>query len=76
MTEDVARKYTLKVDVRANKHQIRRAVEELFPKVEVSSVNTARFRGKSKRSRTVMAGRSASWKKAIVTLKKGEIQLI
>ena len=69
-------KYTLKVDVRANKNQIRQAVEKLFPKVKVDSVNTARVNGKTKRARTRVAGRTADWKKAIVTLKEGEIELL
>ena len=76
MKEDVARKYTLQVDVRANKHQIRQAVEELFPKVKVASVNTARMNGKTKRARTKVAGSTADWKKAVITLKKGEIELL
>ena len=76
MKEEVARKYTLHVDVRANKHQIRQAVEELFPKVKVASVNTARMNGKTKRARTKVAGNTADWKKAVITLKKGEIELL
>ena len=76
MKEEVARKYTLQVDVRANKHQIQQAVEELFPKVKVASVNTACMRGKTKRNRTKMAGSTSDWKKAVVTLKEGEIELL
>ena len=76
MKEEVARKYTLQVDVRANKHQIRKAVEELFPKVKVASVNTARMNGKTKRARTKVAGSTADWKKAVITLKEGEIELL
>ena len=53
MKDDVDRQYTLRVDVRANKHQIRHAVEELFPKVKVASVNTSRMNGKTKRARTL-----------------------
>lgn len=75
MKEDVAKKYTLRVDVRANKNQIRRAVEELFP-VKVANVNTLRQHGKAKRTRTRMAGRTSEWKKAVVTLKEGEIELL
>ena len=75
MKEDVAKKYTLRVDVRANKNQIRRAVEELFP-VKVANVNTLRQHGKAKRARTRMAGSSSVWKKAVVTLKEGEIELL
>ena len=76
MKEEVARKYTLQVDVRANKHQIRQAVEEMFPKVEVASVNTARMIGRTKRARTKMAGTTAERKKAVITLKEGEIELL
>jgi len=76
MKESVKPKYTLKVDVRANKNQIRRAVEELFPKVKVASVNTARMNGKNKRARTRVAGHTSDWKKAVITLKEGEIELL
>ena len=76
MKDEVARQYTLRVDVRANKHQIRQAVEELFPKVKVASVNTSRVNGKTKRARTRVAGRTSDWKKAVVTLEKGEIELL
>ena len=75
MKEDVAKKYTLRVDVRANKNQIRRAVEELFP-VKVANVNTLRQHGKAKRARTRMAGSTSEWKKAVVTLKEVEIELL
>ena len=76
MKEEVARQYTLRVDVRANKHQIRQAVEELFHKVKVASVNTSRVNGKTKRARTRVAGRTSDWKKAVITLKEGEIELL
>jgi large subunit ribosomal protein L23 len=64
-------KYTIVADRRANKIQIRNAVEELF-KVTVLSVNTVNVRGKFRRQRTLQAGKAPDWKKAIVTLKKGE----
>tara|TARA_B100001123_G_scaffold354332_1_gene406765 strand:+ start:65 stop:385 length:321 start_codon:yes stop_codon:yes gene_type:complete len=76
MKEDVYHKYTLRVDGRANKHQIRQAVEEMFPKVKVISVNTAGVKGKAKRARTKVAGYTSEWKKAVVTLKEGEIDLL
>ena len=63
--------YTVVADRRANKIQIRQAVQELF-KVKVLSVNTVNVRGKARRQRTAQAGRAPSWKKAIVTLKEGE----
>jgi len=68
---DPLNQYTLQADRRANKLQIRAAVEELF-KVKVVSVNTLNVRGKLRRKRTKHVGRDASWKKAIVTLKKGD----
>jgi large subunit ribosomal protein L23 len=63
-------KYTFEVDRRANKVQIREAVEEIF-KVRVVKVNTAWVRGKPKR-RGTSAGRTPDWKKAIVTLAPGD----
>jgi large subunit ribosomal protein L23 len=68
-------RYTLVVDPRASKPEIRAAVQELF-KVTVVRVNTMNMRGKLRRQRTKHAGREAHWKKAIVTLKDGDkIQL-
>ncbi len=63
--------YTVVADRRANKTQIRQAVQELF-KVKVTRVNTLNVRGKFRRLRTVQAGQTAGWKKAIVTLKQGD----
>lgn len=63
--------YTVIADRRANKLQIRRAVEELF-KVKVVRVNTLNVRGKLRRKRTPQAGQAPDWKKAIVTLKEGD----
>ncbi len=66
-------RYTFVVDRRANKHQIRKAVEELFPKVKVGKVNTMNVRGKPKRQQTRTPGFTSNWKKAIVTLTDGTI---
>jgi large subunit ribosomal protein L23 len=63
--------YTVVADPRANKYQIRKAVEELF-KVKVVRVNTLNVPGKARRQRTHQAGHSSNWKKAIVTLKEGD----
>ena len=63
--------YTVIADPRANKTQIRQAVEELF-KVKVVGVNTMSVRGKDRRQRTYQAGATNDWKKAIVTLKEGD----
>jgi large subunit ribosomal protein L23 len=61
--------YTVVADRRANKLEIRQAVQELF-KVKVLKVNTLNVRGKARRVRTPFAGRAPHWKKAIVTLRK------
>lgn len=63
--------YTVVADRRANKVQIRTAVQELF-KVGVINVNTLNVRGKARRKRTHQAGTTLQWKKAIVTLKEGD----
>jgi large subunit ribosomal protein L23 len=63
--------YTVVADPRANKTQIRAAVQELF-KVKVTKVNTLNVRGKARRQRTAQAGKASNWKKAIVTLKEGD----
>ena len=64
-------KYIFKVAPYANKVQIRRAVEAAFH-VNVIKVNTVTVSGKRKRLRTAKLGRRPNWKKAIVTLAKGE----
>ncbi len=68
---DKLNQYTVVADRRANKIQIRQAVQELF-KVKVLGVNTMNVRGKARRKRTAAAGTTNSWKKAIVTLKEGD----
>ncbi|MEI6032876.1 MAG: 50S ribosomal protein L23 [Verrucomicrobiae bacterium] len=64
-------KYVFRVSPAANKLQIKRAIEVIFKK-KVLDVNTANFAGKKKRERKADFGRRPHWKKAIVTLKKGE----
>jgi large subunit ribosomal protein L23 len=63
-------KYTFRVDDRAHKTQIARAVEEIF-EVRVKGVRTAKVRSKPKR-RGLNSGRTRSWKKAVVQLAPGE----
>lgn len=67
---DEGGKYAFAVDIRANKIEIRKAVEAAF-KVKVTKVNTVSMRGKLKRVRWQI-GKTPDWKKAIVTLKKGD----
>ena len=63
-------KYCFEVDKRAKKPQISQAVEEIFA-VKVRKVNVMPVRGKMKRRGRVI-GQTRSWKKAIVTLRKGD----
>ena len=63
-------KYTFRVNDRAHKTQISRAVEEIFG-VSVAGVHTSKVRAKPKR-RGLAQGKSRSWKKAIVQLAPGE----
>ncbi|MDB4617272.1 50S ribosomal protein L23 [Verrucomicrobiales bacterium] len=67
-TENV---YVFKVDQRANKLEIRQAVEKLFSK-KVTAVRTANYQGKKKRERRADFGRTKKWKKAFVKLAEGE----
>ena len=64
-------KYVFRVAPRANKIQIKQAIEKLFNKT-VIAVNTANYAGKKKRERRADFGRKPHWKKAIVTLKEGD----
>jgi large subunit ribosomal protein L23 len=68
---DQLNQYTVVADRRANKIQIRQAVQELF-KVKVIKVNTMSVRGKPRRQRTAASGKAPDWKKALVTLKEGD----
>ena len=69
LTQD-QNKVVFEVDPQCNKNEIRKAIESLYP-VKVVRVNTINIDGKNKRVRLQM-GKTASWKKAIVTLKEGD----
>ena len=69
MAEMANKKYTFVVAKNANKTEVKKAVEKIF-NVEVASVNTLNYDGKTKRmGRTV--GKTASFKKAVVKLTEG-----
>lgn len=76
ITEKVAKateknfKYAFRVHPKATKQSISSAVEKIY-NVHVMKVNTSNQRGKWRRVR-FQPGQTADWKKAIVTLKKGE----
>ena len=72
-TEDFNR-YGFLVEKKANKIQIRKAVEEVYG-VTVESVNTMRYGGKKKSRFTksgILSGKTDSYKKAIITLVEGD----
>jgi large subunit ribosomal protein L23 len=62
--------YTFQVDKRANKNQIKRAIEEAFD-VQVHKVNTVNVKSKPKRQ-GFYRGRTPTWKKAVIRLAEGE----
>ena len=72
-------KYTFIVNKTANRTQVRNAVEQHFNDVEVGKVNilVRKGKGKSNRMRGMRGGgRTATTKRAIVTLAKGKIDLV
>ena len=72
--EEPLNRYGFFVHRKANKIQIKNAVEEMYG-VTVDSVNTMRYAGKDKSRTTrtgILAGRTNHSKRAIVTLRKGE----
>jgi large subunit ribosomal protein L23 len=68
--KETGNKVTFEVDRRANKIEIKQAVEKIF-KVKVIDVHTMLVRGKVKRYKNLL-GKRSDWKKAVVTLKPGE----
>jgi len=60
------KKYTFEVDKRANKTEIKVAIEEIFG-VKVEKINTLNVKGKPKRQGKHL-GRTADWKKAVIKL--------
>jgi large subunit ribosomal protein L23 len=74
LTEKLNR-YAFIVDPRANKIQIKAAIEQMYG-VNITDVNTMRYVGKLKSRNTkagAVSGRAAAYKKAIITLKDGEV---
>lgn len=63
-------KYTFKVNLKANRVEIKKSIEEIF-NVHVEKINLMNCSGKTRRFGKV-EGRTRNWKKAIITLKSGE----
>ncbi|MBN2450201.1 MAG: 50S ribosomal protein L23 [Lentisphaeria bacterium] len=72
---DHLNQYTFRVAKDANKIQIRSAVEALF-EVKVRAVNVMNRQGKRKRLRSANYGKRPDWKKAVVTLAEGHIDIL
>jgi large subunit ribosomal protein L23 len=68
---DLYNQYSFVVDSRANKMQIKQAVELAWPDVSVEKVRIANMPAKRARRWRSMTIRKAGWKKAIVTLSPG-----
>jgi len=71
MLQETNNEVVLEVDRKANKYEIKQAVESLFGK-SVTGVRTANYDGKARRKRRSDSGTTKSWKKAVVRLKDGE----
>ena len=67
LLKDEAQQVAFYVHPKANKIEIKKAVEELFPGTKVKKVNTLNVRGQ-KRRQGANVGYTPSWKKAVVTL--------
>jgi large subunit ribosomal protein L23 len=68
--KEVHNQITFEVDRKANRVEIKQAVESIF-KVNVADVKTMQIKGK-KKTRGRIVGKRRNWKKAIVTLMPGE----
>ncbi len=73
--QETQAKVTFKVDRRANKIEIKNAVESLFG-VTVAKVATTNMTGKQKRVGARSAGKTSDWKKAYITLSEGKINFL
>ncbi len=68
--KEISNQITFEVDRRANRIEIKKAVEKIFS-VNVLAVRTMQVKGKKKR-RGKVVGKRRDWKKAIITLIPGD----
>lgn len=73
--QELHNKVVFEVDTRANKIEIKKAVEKLF-NVSVKKVATSNVQGKQKRVGAKSMGRTSNWKKAYITLAEGKINFL
>ncbi len=79
--KEQSRKYTFVVQIDANKFEIKRAIEEIYntgkkktdEMIVVERVHTIHMNGKSRRVGQRAKGKRPDWKKAVVTLRKGQL---
>lgn len=75
LLQEVQGTVVFKVDPRANKNEIKKAVESMF-NVKVGQVRTTKVLGKKRRVGIKSVGRTRDWKKAYVTLSEGTINFL
>ena len=75
LLQETQNKVVFAVDPRANKIEIKNAVERLF-NVKVAKVATSSMNGKKKRVGVRSAGKTSDWKKAYITLAEGKINFL
>jgi large subunit ribosomal protein L23 len=75
LLQEVQDTVVFKVNPRANKIEIKKAVEDLF-NVKVRAVRTAMVHGKKRRVGIKSTGHASDWKKAFITLSEGEINFL
>lgn len=73
--QELQNKVVFEVDTRANKIEIKKAVETLF-NVSVKKVATSNVQGKQKRVGAKSTGKTSNWKKAYITLAEGKINFL
>lgn len=78
--EDLVRKYTFRVATDANKIEIKRAIEDIYnagkkkgDQITVTDVHTVKVKGKTRRVGQRSQGKKPDFKKAVVTLAKGQM---
>ncbi len=70
LIKDAENKFCFKVDKNTNKTEVKKAVEKIFS-VKVEKIGILNMQGKKKRLGK-SEGKKPSWKKAIITIKKGD----
>ena len=70
LQKETANQLSFEVDRRANRIEIKRAIEEIF-NVRILDVHTMQIKGKVKRRGRIL-GKRKDWKKAVVTLAPGQ----